>query len=582
MKGDLDMAKAVDFFETADDLQEHRPHFLVDDIQFATTVFSQRSAQAAPVTEAEFDAMLAGTVGTSNIAATSDDSVPTQNIIIVGTDQGETLTGTDGDDVIHGFGGNDTIFGLGGNDVLLGEQGNDVIFGGDGADEIIGATGDDRLEGGAGNDRLEGDAGNDVMIGGAGDDFFSNIVGGDDRMEGGDDNDFFSMHEGRADVTGGDGFDIASYITDQTGSGVTVNLFDSSLNTGIAAGHFFTSIEEFDLTAGADTYVGDGSGDAVFGFTGGDVLSGGGGNDILDGGDDSDFLEGGDGVDTLIGGTGDDTLSGGAGADILNGGEGIDWASYSDAVAGVSIDLGKPSSTWAGDAQGDVLTSIEDFNLSRVDDIFRGDGNANTAFGGGGADQINGMGGDDTLFGAAGDDTVFGGNGNDVVNGDGGYRSFGNDYLQGNAGDDVLNGGGGNDRMVGGTDNDVLVGGAGGDFLIGSKGADIFRYFNVAESQNVFINDLKQLDQIADFTKGQDLVDFSSIDANTTLEGDQAFTFLADPANHTGDWTGLIWQTNESRNGIATLNVSIDGDAAPEMQIYMSHAYTFSADDFIL
>jgi hypothetical protein len=52
-----------------------------------------------------------------------------------------------------------------------------------------------------------------------------------------------------------------------------------------------------------------------------------------------------------------------------------------------------------------------------------------------------------------------------------------------------------------------------------------------------------------DFTQGQD-----------KIEGDQAFVFIADPANYTGDWTGVVWQTTAA-NGIATLNVSINGDA---------------------
>jgi hypothetical protein len=89
------------------------------------------------------------------------------------------------------------------------------------------------------------------------------------------------------------------------------------------------------------------------------------------------------------------------------------------------------------------------------------------------------------------------------------------------------------------------------------------------------------LDQIADFTQGQDKIDLSTIDANPALAGDQAFTFIADPAHYTGDWTGVVWQTTAA-NGIATINVSIDGDAAPEMQIYMSHPYQLTASDFIL
>src|SRR5439155_24176517 len=178
-------------------------------------------------------------------------------------------------------------------------------------------------------------------------------------------------------------------------------------------------------------------------------------------------------------------------------------------------------------------------------------------------------------------DTIRGGDGNDIVRGDGYNRSPGDDYLQGNAGDDVLYGDGGNDRMVGGIGNDTLSGGLGGDYLVGNEGADTFQYFSVEESQNILINGVSQQDQIADFTQGQDKIDLSAIDANPTLDGDQAFTFITDPAHYTGDWTGVVWQTTAA-NGIVTINVSIDGDSAPEMTIYMSHPYQFTASDFIL
>ena len=74
--------------------------------------------------------------------------------------------------------------------------------------------------------------------------------------------------------------------------------------------------------------------------------------------------------------------------------------------------------------------------------------------------------------------------------------------------------------------------------------------------------------------------DLSLIDADQALEGNQAFTFLADPANHTGDWTGLVWGATDAR-GITTMFASIDADAGAEMSIYMSHGYTFTAGDFI-
>jgi Ca2+-binding RTX toxin-like protein len=167
-----------------------------------------------------------------------------------------------------------------------------------------------------------------------------------------------------------------------------------------------------------------------------------------------------------------------------------------------------------------------------------------------------------------------------MVMGDGSYGG-GDDYLQGNAGNDTLLGGIGNDRMVGGTGNDTLSGGLGGDFLVGDVGADVFRYTAIEESQAIVINGANQLDQISDFTQGEDKIDLSLIDANPTLGGDQAFVFIADPVHYIGDWTGVVWQTTAA-NGIATINVSIDGDAAAEMQIYMSHPYQFTASDLIL
>jgi Ca2+-binding RTX toxin-like protein len=248
----------------------------------------------------------------------------------------------------------------------------------------------------------------------------------------------------------------------------------------------------------------------------------------------------------------------------------------------VSIDLTKASSTWTGDAQGDVFSSIERLDLTTFADTFRGDANANNVNGGDGSDQIFGAAGDDGLTGGGGNDIIQGGDGNDFVRGDGFNANPGDDYLQGNAGDDMLFGDRGNDRIVGGVGNDTVSGGLGGDYLVGNEGADIFQYTAVEESQNVLINGVNQLDQIVDFTQGQDKIDLSGIDANPNLDGDQAFTFIADPAHYTGDWTGVVWQTTDPRNGIVTVNVSIDGDATPEMQIYMSHPYQLTANDFIL
>jgi serralysin len=215
----------------------------------------------------------------------------------------------------------------------------------------------------------------------------------------------------------------------------------------------------------------------------------------------------------------------------LDGGDGFDYAEYGDATAGVSIDLTADSSTWTGDAHGDTLISIDAFDLTGFADVFRGDG------------------ADNTVISRAGDDQLFGG--------------------------------GGNDRLVAGAGNDMVSGGLGADALAGEQGFDTFKYFAVEESSGAVVNGVKQVDDITDFTQGEDKIDLSAIDANGTVAGDQAFTFLDNPAGHTGDWTGFVWSVTDAR-GTTTIFVSNDADADAEMQIFTPHAIAFHASDFIL
>jgi Ca2+-binding RTX toxin-like protein len=402
---------------------------------------------------------------------------------------------------------------------------------------LSGSSGADILIGSAGDDILNGNAGNDVLHGGAGADTFN----------------------------GGDGVDTVSYA-DAT-AGVTINLTDWSTTwTGDAHGDTFNSIEQFELTGfkdffmGAGTVFAGGGDDRLIGLSGDDSFTGGAGNDLLEGGAGNDKLVGdGDagaagndllfgnaGDDVLIGGDGNDSLWGGAGADRLDGGDGFDYAAYGDATAGVSIDLTADSSTWTGDAHGDTLISIDAFDLTTFNDVFHG------------AD------GDDKVVARAGDDQLFGG--------------------------------GGNDTLVGDEGNDILSGGFGADVLMGGQGADIFKYTAVEESSGAVVNGVQQIDDITDFTQGQDKIDLSAIDANGTLAGDQAFTFLDTPppsdidVDHPAgtddpvpitDWTGLVWSVSDG-NGHTTIFVSTDADADAEMQIYMPQTIQLHSSDFIL
>lgn len=187
-------------------------------------------------------------------------------LILRGTNSGDSITGRDDDDQIDGDEGDDTLTGRRGNDSLTGNTGNDSINGGDSRDVLFGEDGDDRLIGGDGGDSLEGGTQADVLLGGKGRDTLKGDEGRDD-LYGGDDNDRLRGGQGQDTVRGGNGDDRVS------------------------------------------------------GGRGEDTLLGGDGNDRLIGGDGNDLIDGGKGNDTLRGGSGRDifVIRPDDGADVIQG-----------------------------------------------------------------------------------------------------------------------------------------------------------------------------------------------------------------------------------------------------------------------
>ena len=143
-------------------------------------------------------------------------------------------------------------------------------------------------------------------------------------------------------MNGGGGNDYADYIDSPIG--LTVSLANPAINTGIAAGDTYTSIER---------------------------------------------LRGSDFNDTLIGDANNNSLRGGLGADVLNGGDGIDFASYAGSAIGVTASFANPAVN-TGEAAGDTYTSIEGLRCSDFNDTLIGDGNNNFLQGGLGADALDG------------------------------------------------------------------------------------------------------------------------------------------------------------------------------------------------
>ena len=144
--------------------------------------------------------------------------------------------------------------------------------------------------------------------------------------------------------------------------------------------------------------------------------------------------------------------------------------------------------------------------------------------------------GNDTIHGDAGNDEIFGLYGNDLIYGDAGndklWGQSENDTIYGGDGNDRIGGGSGEDHLYGDAGNDVISGTGGRDWLTGGAGNDRFDWDNVTKSAPGAAN----RDVIVDFfgagAKGGDVIDLSTIDANSGVGGNQAFIFGGTGAGH--------------------------------------------------
>ncbi|WP_177408890.1 immunoglobulin-like domain-containing protein, partial [Pseudomonas sp. R9(2017)] len=170
-------------------------------------------------------------------------------------------------------------------------------------------------------------------------------IAGADTINGGDGHDIIFGDLVSFDSIPGSGIEaVQAFVA--TKLGVDASLVDAKVMHQYISEHY----TDFDLSRtndGADTLMGGGGNDIIFGQGGNDYLDGGKGNDILLGGTGNDTLLGGEGNDLLFGGAGNDTLIGGKGNDILSGGAGADTFVWK-----------------AGDLGQDV---IKDFKLSEGD-----------------------------------------------------------------------------------------------------------------------------------------------------------------------------------------------------------------------
>ena len=360
--------------------------------------------------------------------------------------------------------GVENVLGGSGNDVLTGDAGPNSLAGGAGLDTLTGGDGFDNLHGGDGADVLDGGAGDDQLKGGIG---FDTLTGGTgiDRFEG-------ALSELNGDR-------ITDYETGEriflegslSGAG-NVRLVATGADTelqidGDNDGSFETVMTLSGTISG--TIILNNTGDPYPYYTNNVIRivtpnAATPGNDLLVGTPAVDTIDGLAGDDEIFGLAGNDTLIGGTGTDTLYGSDGND-------------------------------------DLS----------------GGADRDYLYGDSGADTLEGGDGYDVLMGGDGDDVLT-DSGTDDF-SAHMDGGAGNDILLDNAGLAVLWGSAGNDILIGGLGEDYLYGGDGNDTFVLGSTAD----FIEFAR--DQIRDW-ETSDIIDLAGIDANTSISGNQDFSFL--------------------------------------------------------
>ncbi|WP_235532954.1 M10 family metallopeptidase C-terminal domain-containing protein [Sphingomonas sp. Leaf412] len=159
--------------------------------------------------------------------------------------------------------------------------------------------------------------------------------------------------------------------------------------------------------------------------------------------------------------------------------------------------------------------------------------------------------------------------------------SWGNDTIRGLGGDDRLFGGWGNDTIDGGDGADLIVGGWGMDTMTGGAGRDTFRFESTIDTGTL----TSTRDIVTDFRPGEDRIDLSAIDANTSLfaRGDQAFGLLSTPgAAFTA--AGQLRYSYQTIGGTEYTIVegNTDSDRSAEFAISLIGRHVLSATDFVL
>jgi Ca2+-binding RTX toxin-like protein len=308
--------------------------------------------------------------------------------------------------------------------------------------------------------------------------------------------------------------------------------------------------------------------------------------------------------DTITGNSSNNILNGGAGIDIMIGGAGNDTYVVDNAGDVVTETAGSGTDAIQSSITYTLSANLENLTLTGAAAI-NGTGNSldNTITGNGAINNLSGGDGNDILDGGASADIMAGGLGNDtyVVDNIGDVvteaAGAGTDTIQSSitytlganlenltlSGAAAINGTGNelNNTIKGNGANNILTGGLSSDTLTGGLGIDTFMYNTLADSAFGALN----RDTITDFLLGVDKLDLSAIDANLSIAGNQAFTFIGliggifgSPVFSTAGQLGY-----QVSGGNLFLYGNVDGDSnTAEFELRLSGLTSITAANIIL
>ena len=147
--------------------------------------------------------------------------------------------------------------------------------------------------------------------------------------------------------------------------------------------------------------------------------------------------------------------------------------------------------------------------------------------------------------------------------------------VDGGTGGDQIRTGNQADQIFGGDGNDKIMGLAGADEIWGGTGADQFRMLFATDSGTGL-----GADQIRDWVSGTDKLDFRGLDANPSLAGRQALTYIGTGAFSATGQAELRWA---DLGADLRVYVDLDGNGTSDMEILLVGAgnQMLSAADFM-